>query len=112
MRLFIKLIIGAFAVILGAYLIPGIEVSGFLNALIVAVILALINAIIRPILVFFTIPITIITFGLFLLVINAAMVKLAGILIPGFVVNGFWAALLLSFLLSFINWLLTDKSNK
>ncbi|MDF1546867.1 MAG: phage holin family protein [Bacteroidales bacterium] len=112
MRLLIKLIIGAFAVILGAYLIPGIEVSGFLNALIVAVILALINAIIRPILVFFTIPITIITFGLFLLVINAAMVKLAGILIPGFVVNGFWAALLLSFLLSFINWLLTDKSNR
>lgn len=105
MKVIIKLIIGAFAVILGAYLIPGIEVSGFLTALIVAIILALINTIIRPILVFFTIPITIITFGLFLLVINAAMVKLAGILIPGFIVDGFWAALLLSLILSIFNGL-------
>jgi putative membrane protein len=105
MRTIVNLIISALIVMLGAYLIPGIEVSGFFTALIVAIIMAVINAIIRPILVVFTIPITLFTLGLFLLVINAAMVKLAGILIPGFIVDGFWAALLLSLVLSIFNGL-------
>jgi putative membrane protein len=103
MKILINLIISALVVILGAYLIPGIEVSGFFTALIVAIVMAVINTIIRPILVVLTIPITFFTLGLFLLVINAAMVKLAGILIPGFIVDGFWAALILGLILSIFN---------
>ena len=111
MKTIINIIISALVVILGAYLIPGIEVSGFLNAVIVAIVLGFINAIIRPILVLFTFPITLLTLGLFLLVINALMVKLAGILIPGFVVEGFWAALLLSIVLSVFNALRGKKDD-
>jgi len=103
MKTIINIIVTALIVILGAYLIPGIEVGGFLNAIIVAIVLGVINAIVRPILVLFTLPITIFTLGLFLLVINALMVKLAGILIPGFIVDGFWAALVLSLILSIFN---------
>jgi len=111
MKTIVNIIISALAVILGAYLIPGIEVSGFFNAVIVAIVLAVINAFIRPILVILTIPVTLFTLGLFLLVINAAMVKLAGILIPGFVVEGFWAALVLSLVLSIINSLRGKKDD-
>ena len=109
MKTIVRLFITAIAVIVGAYLIPGIEVNGFFTAIFVALIMAFINAIIRPVLILFTIPITIFTFGLFLLVINAAMVKLAGSLVPGFSVEGFWAALLMSLILSFINGLQLNK---
>lgn len=105
MRVLINLVISALAVVLGAFLLPGIKVDGFFTAIIVAIVLAIINVFIKPILKILTIPITIITLGLFLLVINAAMVKLAGILIPGFVVEGFWSALFMSFILSLINGL-------
>lgn len=103
MKTIINLIISALAVILGAFLLPGIQVDGFFTAIIVAIVLAVINTIVRPILVVLTIPITFLTLGLFLLLINAAMVKLAGILIPGFIVDGFWSALILSIILSIIN---------
>lgn len=103
MKTFVNLVITALVVMLGAYLLPGIQVNGFLTALIVAIVMGIINLFVRPILVVLTIPVTIFTLGLFLLVINAAMVKLAGILIPGFVVDGFWAALLLGLILSIFN---------
>lgn len=112
MRLLINLIINGLAVMLCAYLIPGIEVNSFFSAILVAIVLSILNTFIKPILVLLTIPITIITLGIFLLFINVAIIKLAGILIPGFEVNGFWPALFFSFLLSFIGWLFMDKSNK
>ncbi len=111
MKTITNIIISALVVILGSYLIPGIEVSGFFVAVIVAIVLGIINSIVRPILVLFTLPITLFTLGLFLLVINALMVKLAGILIPGFVVDGFWAALLLSIILSAFNALRGKKDD-
>jgi putative membrane protein len=112
MRLVIRLLINALAVMLGAYLIPGIEVSSFFSAIIVAIVLAILNTFIKPILVILTIPITILTLGIFLLFINVAMIKLAGILILGFEVNGFWPALFFSFFLSVVGWLFIDRSDR
>jgi putative membrane protein len=106
MKLIIILIINALAVMLGAYLIPGIEVNSFFSAVLVAAVLGLLNTFIKPILVFLTIPISIITLGFFLLVINVAIIKLAGIIVSGFVVIGFWPALFFSLFLSILSWIL------
>jgi putative membrane protein len=86
--------------VLLAHFLPGVSVSGFVEALIVAVVLGLLNVIVKPILVILTIPITIITLGIFLFVINACIILLADHFIDGFSVNGFWTALLFSVLLS------------
>lgn len=103
MNFIIKLLLSGLAVLLSAYLLPGVQVSGFLTALLVAGLLALLNAIVRPVLVILTIPITIVTLGLFLLVINAIIILLVHELIPGFNVNGFWWALLFSIILTIVN---------
>jgi len=105
MRLIIQILLSALAVVIGAYLIPGVKVDGFFDAIIVAVVVALINTFIKPILVLFTIPITFYTLGLFLFVIDAALILLAGNLISGFHVKGFWPALIFSIVLSFFTWL-------
>ncbi len=83
-----------------AHFLPGVEVTGFVAALIVAIVLGLLNFIVKPMLVVLTIPITIMTLGLFLFVINACIIMLADNFIDGFGVNGFWIALLFSILLS------------
>jgi len=100
MNFIIKLLITAVIVVLLAYLLPGVSVSGFGAAIIVAIVLALLNAFLKPILVVLTIPITIVTLGLFLLVINACIILLADSFVSGFSVNGFWTALLFSILLA------------
>lgn len=100
MNLLIRLIVTAGIVMLLAHFLPGVAVSGFVSALIVAVVLGLLNFIVKPILVILTIPITIITLGLFLFVINACIILLADKFIDGFAVSGFWIALLFSILLS------------
>ena len=102
-KLILRLIIYALAVLLSASILPGVHVEGFLDALIVAGILTILNAILKPILVFLTFPITIVTLGLFLLVINTAIILLADSLFSGFIVDGFWWALLFSLILSVIN---------
>lgn len=95
---------GIIAVI--AYILPGVSVKSFGTALIVALVLGLINLFIRPLIAFFSLPITIITFGLFAFVINALMILLASAIVPNFKVNGFWNALLFSLLLSLARVLL------
>jgi putative membrane protein len=100
MNLIIRLLITAVIVLLLAHFLPGVAVSGFTAAIIVAAVLGLLNAILKPILIILTIPITILTLGLFLLVINACIILLADQFIDGFAVNGFWTALLFSILLS------------
>jgi putative membrane protein len=105
MRFLVNIIIMTIAVYVAASLLPGVMVADFLTSLVVAVVLALLNAIVKPVLVFLTIPFTIITFGLFLLVINAVVVLLADRLISGFEVAGFWWALLFSLIMSLIQWL-------
>jgi len=103
MKWIAKLFANALAVIITAYLLPGVQVRDFLTALLVAVVLALLNNFLKPILIILTIPVTILTLGLFLLVINAVIILLADDLIGGFQVNSFWWALLFSFVMSLLN---------
>jgi putative membrane protein len=107
MKLIIKIVISAFAVLASSSLLPGVHVDNFLSALIVALVLSLLNTVVKPILILFTIPITIFSFGLFLIVINACMILLTDKLVDGFSVDGFWWAVLFSVILSLVTWLLT-----
>ncbi len=100
MKLIFQLLLTAVVVLVLAEVLPGISVDTFLTSIIVAVVLALLNVLVKPILVFLTLPATIVTFGLFLLVINAVIILLVDWLIPGFGVDGFWWALLFSLLLT------------
>lgn len=94
----------AIGVMLVAYIVPGINVKDFLTALLVALVLGLVNAIIRPLLIILTHPITILSLGLWLLVVNALMLLLVDRWIAGFSVDGFWVASLGSVVLTLIGW--------
>lgn len=109
-----KIILTAAAVFMLAYLLPGITVSSFGYALIVALVLGFLRAFVQPVLVILTLPVTVLTFGLFLLVINACIVLLADKLLDNFAVSGFWYAILFSVLLSLIQSFLftTFKDNR
>ena len=100
MNLLLRLLITAILVLLIAHFMPGVHVAGFVTSLIVAVVLSLLNLFIKPIIVIFTLPVTIVTFGLFLLVINALMILLCTKIVGGFSVDSFWIAVLFSILLS------------
>ena len=102
MQILIHWLIATLAVAVTAYVLPGVSVSGFITAAVVALILGLINAFIRPLLIILTLPINILTLGLFTFVINAFLVMLTGWIVPGFSVNGFWWALLFSVVLSLV----------
>ncbi len=102
MKFLVKLLVSALVVLLTSYLLPGVHIDGFGIALLVALVLAVLNTLVKPILVILTIPLTILTLGLFLLVINAAIILLAGSLIDGFTLDGFWWALLFSIIVSII----------
>ncbi len=96
------------AVIAAAYTIDGIHVSGFLPAFFAAALLGILNAILRPILILLTLPINILSLGLFTFVINALLLKMVSGVIKGFDVQGFWPALLGALVISIISWLLTS----
>ncbi|CAA0153967.1 Uncharacterized membrane protein YvlD [Tenacibaculum maritimum] len=100
MKLFLKILLTALVVVVLAKILSGIEVYDYVTALWVAVTISLLNIFVKPLLVIFTLPVTILTLGLFLFVINAIIIILAGRLVTGFVVNGFLVALLFSILLS------------
>lgn len=106
MKLILKLLLTALAVFILAYVLPGVSVDGYITAIIVSAVLALLNVFVKPILVIFTLPITILTLGLFLLVINALIILLAGNLIDGFSVSSIWTAILFSVLLSILQSIL------
>lgn len=98
-------------VLAGSWLLPGISVSSNWDAFIVAIVLGLLNTFIKPLLIIFTIPATIFTFGLFLLVINAVIILMTDWLVDGFAVAGFWWALLFSIILTIVNsWI--NKAEK
>jgi len=107
MKILIKWLVSATAILISAYLIPGIDVGGIWTALVLAVILALINIIIRPILVIVTLPINILTLGLFTFVINALLILLSATIVKGFDVDGFLPALLFAIILSIVNYFLS-----
>jgi putative membrane protein len=106
MKTILKVLLTAIAVVVLAYFLPGIKVDGYGSAIIVAIVLGLLRIFIKPLLVILTLPITIVTLGLFLFVINAIIILLAGKLVDGFHVAGFWYALLFSLLLSFFQSIL------
>lgn len=100
MKPILKILLTSIAVISIAYILPGVHVDGYITAVIVAIILALLRFIVRPILVILTFPITLMTFGLFLLIINACIILMADFFIDGFTVRSIWIAILFSILLS------------
>lgn len=112
MGFLIRLFFTWIAIIIASYVLPGIHVTDFISALIAAAVLALLNTFVKPLLVILTIPITILTLGLFLLVINALIVMMGAKLVPGFTVDSFWWALGFSLLVSLIVSLLSgmDKA--
>jgi len=101
-----KLLINTVSIFVVSYVLPGIQVDSFLTALVVAVVLALLNVTLKPLLIVLTIPLTIVTFGLFLFVVNVLVLYAAAALIDGFHIAGFWWALLFSLLVSLLNGLL------
>ncbi len=109
MNWIVKLILSAVSVLIASYILRGVHVDGFLTALIIALVIALLNFFLRPLLVIFTIPITILTFGLFLLVINAVIVLIADEFISGFYVEGLGWAILFSLIVSLVNYFLGVK---
>jgi len=102
--LLIRWLISAVSLLLVSYLVPGIEVQGFFYALLAAVFLGVLNAVVRPIIIILTLPLTIFTLGLFLFVVNGIMLMLVSVVIKGFSVNGFWPAVGGALVLSIINW--------
>lgn len=111
MNWLVRFLLSGLAVLLTAYLLPGVDVTHYGYALLVAALISLSNIIVKPILVILTIPITILTLGLFLLVINALIILLVDYITPGFDVDGFWWALAFSLILSLFNSLFSDLSN-
>lgn len=109
MRLLAKLLINTFAILITTWLLKeGIYLDGIIVAIVVAVVLSIVNILVKPLLVLMTLPVTVITLGFFLLVINALMILLTAWLVPGFEVENFWWALLFSIVLAIINWFLTQ----
>lgn len=95
------------ALLLAAHVVPGIRLDGLASALVAGLLLGLVNAIVRPVLVVLTLPITLLTLGLFLLVLNAFCVWLVSVFVSGFHVDGFWPAFWGALLVSIVSWVLT-----
>lgn len=102
MQFIFKIIVSALAVIVTSYLLPGISINGPITAIIVAAVLAFLNAVVKPIMIILTIPVTVLSFGLFFFVINALIILLTDYIVDGFEVKSFWWALLFSFILSLV----------
>ncbi|MFO7744416.1 MAG: phage holin family protein [Psychroflexus sp.] len=105
MKTLLQIILTGIIVLVLSNILGGVQVDGFFTAIVVAAILALLNIFVKPILLVLTLPVTVVTFGLFLLVINALIILMADWLVSGFNVNGFWWAVLFSILLSFLHHL-------
>jgi putative membrane protein len=111
----IRFLLSGVAVLLTAYLLPGVDVDHYGYALLAALVISIANILVKPILIILTIPITIFTLGLFLLVINALIILMVDYFVPGFAVDGFWWALAFSLILSIFNSMFSeftkDKEN-
>ncbi len=106
MRFLARLVLNGVAIILAAYVLPGIHIAGLFAAFVAGVILGFVNAIVRPVLFFLTLPLTLITLGLFIFVLNAICFALTAWLVPGFSVDGFWWAVFGALLVSIVSWIL------
>ena len=106
MNIFLQWVVTAVAIIVTAYLLPGVQVTGVFAALVAALVLGLVNVFIRPVLILLTLPINILTLGLFILVINALLIMLCASIVPGFAVQGFWWALIFGVVLAVVGCIL------
>ena len=107
MGFLVRLLANTLAILAAAYMLPGIEVSGGLSLLAAALVLALINAFVRPVLLFLTLPFTLVTLGLFIFLLNAFCLWLTSLLVKGFDVHGFWTAVFGALLISIVSWAVT-----
>src|SRR3954463_3163579 len=107
MRLLLVWLINALALLALPYVVPSIQVNGFMTAVIAALVLGLINALIRPLLILLTLPATVLTLGLFIFVINGLLFWWVGSFVDGFHVNGFWSAVFGAIVYSLISWVLS-----
>ncbi|UCF30596.1 MAG: phage holin family protein [bacterium] len=112
MRFLINWFIYALAIGITAYILPGVRLDGIFSALVTAAVLGLANGSLRPVLFIFTLPLTILTLGLFTFVLNALMVLLAAAVVPGFTVDGFWWAILFSLVLSVFVYFLGEVTER
>jgi len=108
MKLLVRLLINAVAVLICAYFIPGVTVDGFVSALWVAVALAILNTFLKPILMLISFPINLITFGLFTIVVNTIIILLADYLVPGLTIETFWLAVLFGIVLTIVSGILDN----
>lgn len=106
MSIIANLLITGLAVYITAKLLPGIEVNGYWSAIVVAAVVGLLNAVVKPLMLVLTLPVTVVTLGLFIFVIDAIIIMLAGKLLNGFHVNGFWWAMLFSIIVSCVTQLI------
>lgn len=104
-RFLARILIAAFGLWLAAVVLPGVSYSGWLDLLLAALLLGLVNAIVRPIVFLLTLPLTILTLGLFLLVVNAAMIGLVALLLPGFTISGLVPGILASIIVGVVSWI-------
>lgn len=106
MRIILNWLVSGFVIFIAAYLFQdkGVHVDSFFTALVIAVVLGIINAILKPILLLLTLPINILSLGLFTLIINAALIMLATFIVPGFRIDSFWIAIIFGIVLSLLNW--------
>ena len=110
--LLLKWLLNALVIIIAAFLVPGVEVAGLWTALWLAGIFSLINLTLKPLLIILTLPINIITLGLFTFIINALLILFASSLLKGFAVSGFWSVLLFSLVLAVFNYLTGKLTQK
>lgn len=110
--LLIRWLLLTISIILTSYLLDGIVVTSFWAALFAAMVLGILNALFRPILIVITLPINILTLGLFTFVINALLLKMVSGVVPGFYVHGFWSAVFGSLIISLVSWLLSSFVNE
>ena len=104
----IRWLVTTLAILAVPYVISGVQVEGFFAALLASAILGILNALVRPVLIILTLPLTIVTIGSFIFVINALLFEFAAALVPGMHVDSFWSALFASIIVSFVSWILNS----
>lgn len=107
MGFLLRVVVNALAIFLAAAIVPGLEIRGALSALGAGLVLGLVNAVVRPVLLVLTLPLTLATLGLFLFILNGLCLWLTSLLVKGFEVHGFWAAVFGALIVSVVSWLLT-----
>lgn len=106
MRLLLRVLLNAVALLIAAWLVPGVQITGAAAAVLAGLLLGIVNALVRPVLLLLTLPFTLVTLGLFIFVVNGICFALTAALVPGFHISGFLAALLGSIVVSIVSWIL------